>query len=408
MKRRKLLFIVLVLIAVTVNAETPVLPILSSNYVLSSGDEAWYYIRFDNQNGLGYYLYAQYTGEDADMTIQKKSTGSKIQLWKLSKKNASGDLANNNFLVISKQNASVYSNKTMKTKSLSASNTLQNSRVFYLYQHQAAAYSSSWVVRDGANSITGGWNANTGVKVGTSIAWWDNTFKDPGDAISFHLYEYDRAVSSDTGTKYGTICLPVATTVSTDNNTKLFSISGFFNGDNTKLYLSEETVTDSKYTLTAGKPYIFSTTSTDKVTFTVATDEDATLTATISSNGLEGTLPSSTLQTNTITQTSGSNYYVLHNNAWYKVGSVDGTTTTTFNSGAARAYLNLSDVPTISSAKSAISIDIDEDNTTGIESTTTPSSKSTNVYNLQGVKVSSDVSVMSKGIYIINGKKIIK
>lgn len=397
----------LAFMALMANAETPVLPIFSSNFVSSDGDEAWYYIRFDYQNNLGYYLYAQYNGDDADMTLQAKNTGSGTQLWKFSKKNASGDLTDNHFLVISKENASVYSNKTMKTKTLSSTNTLQNSRAFYLYQHQDATnYPSSWTVRD-VGTITGGWNANGGVKVGTSIAWYDKTFKDKGNALSFHLYEYDRAVSTAAGIKYGTICLPVATSVSTDNNTKIFTISGFKDGDKTKLYLAAETATDSKYTLAAGTPYIFSTTATDKVAFIVVSDEDADVAAASSSNGLVGTLPSSSSQTTTITQ-SASNYYVLHNNAWYKVGSADGTKTTTFDSGAGRAYLDLSSVPTISNAKDAIFMDVDDSGTTAIESATMQESKPTGIYNLQGKRMKSDISSMPQGVYIVNGKKIVK
>lgn len=410
--KRKLLLLSLALTAIFAKAETPVLPIFSSDYVQSSGDEAWYYIRFDYKNGKDYYLYAQCDEDVNDgnadtITIHQKVTGQTNQLWKLSKKNASGSLADNKFLVISKTDASVYSYKTLRTKSLK-DGVLVDSRPFYLYPHQDATnYASSLVVRD-AGTISGGWNANGGVKEGTTIAWYDKTFKDKGDALSFHLYEYDRAVSNAEGIKYGTICLPVATTVSTDNNTKLYSISGFKSGETTKIYLAEETVTDSKYTLTAGQPYIFSTTATDKVTFTVATDDDADPAAASANNGLIGTLPSSDAQTNTLTQTSNTKYYVLSGNKWYKVGSKDGSTTTTFGSAAGRAYIDVAQVPMVENVSKANVMNIEEENTTGVDEATAEAVNVKDIYNLQGVNMGTDASALPEGIYMKNGRKFAK
>lgn len=185
---------------------------------------------------------------------------------------------------------------------------------------------------------------------------------------------------------YGTICMPYAVTAGKIVGAEFYSIAGKEEKDDgtvTSVYL--EKVTGD---LVAGQPYIFKATAetlTCTITSTSGEAEDAG-----SHNGLIGCFE----ETGVL---EGDNIYVLKNNELYKRGTRD------WKIAAGRAYIDLSQIVTPSSApaKGVIKMGVSGDGTTGIGAVT---AEHDNVYyNLQGQRVAAP----SRGIYIVNGKKVI-
>lgn len=96
---------------------------------------------------------------------------------------------------------------------------------------------------------------------------------------------------------------------------------------------------------------------------------------------------------------SGKENYVISDNRFYLVANESGTMRGT------RAYLVLDTDAAGGEAKAVIYI---KDQTTGIDIPTNPieTEKMTAVYDLQGRYISDNTSFLQKGIYIINGKKV--
>ena len=176
--------------------------------------------------------------------------------------------------------------------------------------------------------------------------------------------------------KYGTICMPQASTVT---GATLYRVTGK-NAGNTELYIEEVEGT----TLEAGKPYIFKATATN-----VVFEGEGNTASAGSDNGLVGVLESTTATADT---------YVLSNNTWLKCVAGDLPTI-----GANRAYLDLSSVSGGASAHArALTIDFDSDSEATAISTANALPTDNEIYNLNGIRVSHPV----KGIYVRNGKKV--
>lgn len=143
--------------------------------------------------------------------------------------------------------------------------------------------------------------------------------------------------------------------------------------------------------LSANTPYVLSTEEASNVSVSlkgIATNDEDTY----SSNGLVGLLTASTVPT--------GSYLLQYNDS--QVGFYQ--TTSDITGTANRCYLDLSEVPTSAPASRAtISFGIFGDEITGISSLTPTLSKGEGaVYNLNGQRVEKP----SKGLYIMNGKKI--
>ena len=64
-------------------------------------------------------------------------------------------------------------------------------------------------------------------------------------------------------------------------------------------------------------------------------------------------------------------------------------------------------MPNTASAPKAFNISI-EGTTTGLNHANATNAAATSIYNLQGIRMSNDLNGLSKGVYIVNGKKVIK
>ena len=143
--------------------------------------------------------------------------------------------------------------------------------------------------------------------------------------------------------------------------------------------------------LSANTPYILSTEESENVstTFTgIANNNEDTYTV----NGLVGLLTASTV---------AADKYILQNNdgvvGFYK-------TTEAITGTANRCYLDLASVPTeASSARAFVSFGIFDGDATGIKSVEGSQLNTEGFYNLSGQRISQP----TKGLYIVDGKKVI-
>lgn len=184
---------------------------------------------------------------------------------------------------------------------------------------------------------------------------------------------------------YGTICMPYAVAAGKIVGAEFYSIAGKEEKDGTVTSVYLEKVTGG---LVAGQPYIFKATAKTLTCTITSTSGEAKEAG--SHNGLIGSFEEKKVP-------EGNNIYVLKNNKLYKRGTQD------WKIAAGRAYIDLNPITTPSSApaKGVIKIGVSGDGTTGIGAVT---AEHDNVYyNLQGQRVAAP----SRGIYIVNGKKVI-
>lgn len=185
---------------------------------------------------------------------------------------------------------------------------------------------------------------------------------------------------------YGTICMPYVVAAGKIVGAEFYSIAGKEEKDDgtvTSVYL--EKVTGD---LVAGQPYIFKATAETLTCTITSTSGEAEKAG--KHNGLIGCFEETEVP-------EGDNIYVLKNNKLYKRGTQD------WKIAAGRAYIDLSPITAPSSAptKGVIKIGVSGDGTTGIGAVT---AEHDNVYyNLQGQRVAAP----TRGIYIVNGKKVI-
>ena len=192
--------------------------------------------------------------------------------------------------------------------------------------------------------------------------------------------------------RLGTICLPYKAAVA---GAKVYSVACTVDGG-----IGLQPVDGL---LEAGKPYFYM--AVDKigknneaevcnVNFFRADLEDYDVVVPIESNGLIGTFIDTTAP-------QGDDIYVLNNNKLYY------TTGASVNVAAGKAYLDMSKVKNVAEAR--ITLGIDE--ATGIHQVENGAlrvgngtSTAAHYFNLQGQRVTQP----AKGIYIVNGKKIVK
>ena len=270
--------------------------------------------------------------------------------------------------------------------------TIYDAENGYLY---AASSSNNYLKSQATTSENGTWSIEIDAEgVATIKAQGDNTrnwmrYNTSGmfacyasGQTDIYLYEkadeeapaadYTRSVTSG---NYGTICLPNTATIT---GAKLFKISGKkMNGDE----LVSVDLEEVKGTAVAGTPYIFQ--ATDATLGAWYTGEAAEAK---SANGLVGTYTKQYIPKGMYVLKSGKVYLVDQDEYVY--------------SGANKAYIDLTDVPE-TTATSGVKL-FSGDTETGIALINTETNDV--IYNLAGQRVEKAV----KGIYIINGKKVLK
>lgn len=140
----------------------------------------------------------------------------------------------------------------------------------------------------------------------------------------------------------------------------------------------------------ANKPYLIQTDDADAISsftnVTVEATDNADLTTTVDGVKHIGTYTTKELE----------NVYGYANGKFVKA-----------NTGTVIPFRTYIEMPNAASAPRAFSISI-EGATTGINQATTADSTSKAIYNLQGIRMNGDLNGLSKGVYIVNGKKVIK
>jgi hypothetical protein len=194
--------------------------------------------------------------------------------------------------------------------------------------------------------------------------------------VTLHSYPtYTRSVTSG---NYGTICLPFAATVEGADIYKIASTVG--SGESLKGINISAVVGNE---VEAGKAYIFQATST-----TLTATYSGSYTEASAGYGMMGNLGSTI-------QAPLDSYVIGTDNKIHKV------TGDAVNVGQYKGYITLTDIePATARGANFISFD---DETTGIKNLTQAQSKGM-VFDLQGRRVAQP----TKGLYIVNGKKVIK
>lgn len=205
-----------------------------------------------------------------------------------------------------------------------------------------------------------------------------------------------RSYTTATLNKFGTICLPY---VASYTGCEVYSIAS--------AGASGVGLTKVNGLLEAGKPYFYVSTDAvgqdngadskdvHNVFFFRADFEKYDAATPVENNGLIGTFT-------TITLTPNDNFYVLSSNQLYKVDA-GATGEKAVNIGANKAYVDLSKVGGSAGVKGYVELPFDGAEATGIESVTETASQSDGkIFDLSG----REVNRMTRGVYIINGKKV--
>lgn len=188
-----------------------------------------------------------------------------------------------------------------------------------------------------------------------------------------------------TNGSYGTICMPYGVKAEDRSGAKFYSIAGKTkDGEKVNaIYLEEVTGV-----LAAGQPYIFRATA-EELTCTCSTDDEKDAQT---ENDRVGTYK-------VLYVPEGENNYILKDNKIYRRGSQN------WKIAANRAYIKMDKVgdynPGSSVPARTIKIGVSDNGTTGIGGVTVENGGE--YYNLQGQRVAAP----SRGIYIVNGKKIV-
>lgn len=194
--------------------------------------------------------------------------------------------------------------------------------------------------------------------------------------------------------KYGTICLPCAVMADDIRGMEVFSVVGKridSEGNPTTLVIAEEN------SMEAGVPYVFRATA-DEVA--VAYTGEA-VTAPSSANGLVGVFED-------LKPIPGTGNYVISSNIIKKAGANTGVR-------ANYAYIDMDNVPVYtegSSAKRIFEIGNSAE-PSSIQSVTTGAEAVVDVYSITGVRLRTGIRAseatdgLSKGVYIVGGRKVI-
>lgn len=202
---------------------------------------------------------------------------------------------------------------------------------------------------------------------------------------------YTRDVTSG---NYGTICLPYAVSAGDYDGVEFFSVAGkvMEDGEATAIVLNEETE------LEAGKPYVFSAT-TDKL---IAIYSGEAASAEVDGNGLVGSFSGTTVN---------EGMYLLTGNTVKLLGEAGGSIEANcayFDLGRMSEYTE-----TVGVNQRLISLGGNEGGTTGVEGIAAGEDALVDVYTIGGVLVRSQVEAsgatdgLAKGLYIVDGKKVV-
>lgn len=224
-----------------------------------------------------------------------------------------------------------------------------------------------------SNGYDGEGNRSGNCEIGDAKEYWITYDGSTTSCVSTLPATFNYTRTGLTDGKYGTICLPYA--VSAVSGATFYEIAS---KTATEINLNEVAAP------AAGTPYIFQA-SSDSFTATLS----GNYTAATSATGLVGNISSTPIYVPV-------NKYIISNNKVQKVVSGEFGVTC----GQYRAYVDLDDVG--AGSRGAISIAF-ADETTGINNLT-PALNEGVVYDLQGRKVAQP----TKGLYIVNGKKVIK
>lgn len=142
----------------------------------------------------------------------------------------------------------------------------------------------------------------------------------------------------------------------------------------------------------ANKPYLIVTNNAEVLTsfrnVAVEATDNANLTTTV--DGVK--------HIGTYTEKKVENVYGYANGKFVKA-----------KTGTVSPFRTYIEMPNTASAPKAFNISFEEGgSTTGINQTTAAENSSNAVYNLQGIRMGNDLNGLAKGIYIVNGKKVIK
>lgn len=194
--------------------------------------------------------------------------------------------------------------------------------------------------------------------------------------------------------KYGTICLPCAVMADDIRGMEVFSVVGKridSEGNPTTLVIAEEN------SMEAGVPYVFRATAEE---IAVAYTGEA-VNAPVSANGLVGVFED-------LKPIPGTGNYVISSNIIKKAGANTGVR-------ANYAYIDMDNVPVYTEGSSAKRI-FEIGNSAGpssIQSVTTGADAVVDVYSITGVRLRTGVRAseatdgLSKGVYIVGGRKVI-
>lgn len=250
---------------------------------------------------------------------------------------------------------------------------------------------------------------------------WDFTDADPAFKAGTYAAEhakYTRAGSAIAAGNYGTFCMPMDIKVTYEGKDALFSgvylpaEFAILNSETNilKLFLTK---VDEATVIPAGTPFLAQ----------LACDEKLVL-----KNNSELTVPTSVAKHSTTIkiydQTANSSFVTLDNDITFVWNGTFQRTTDTDDkfvfktngsfgkAGAAipafRAYLEQTKT---SKVKNIMDIEVefgDGSETTGIDNIMVGSSDGAEIFSIDGKKMNSDMKSLNKGIYIVNGKKVLK
>lgn len=214
-------------------------------------------------------------------------------------------------------------------------------------------------------------------------AFLTNTLPSVGNSAG----DYKRAFTETD--KFGTICLSFNAVCCGAN---IYEITGSTG--------SGITLAEHEGIMEAGKPYFYKTLQAKKQDEGIVDETNvffykagyATVASPVANNGLVGTFSE-------ITLTPNDNYYVLSNNTLYKVDA-GATGENAVTIGANKAYVDISQI--VNKSRGAVFLDFDEP--TGVnEVRGQKKDVRSDFFNLAGQRVAQP----TKGLYIVNGKKVI-
>lgn len=285
--------------------------------------------------------------------------------------------------------------------SISGSGSLSASTITALANASATSYDATGVTGSGVNMEATNPNAlfkaNSGVLANTNnvivsgictnfVLTDGYPFKAPDDFTATDA-SYDRSIAAATTT---TVCLPFALTqAECDAIGTFYTLTGISDD-----YLQFAEVTSGG--AAAKTPYLVVTPAGEAKPFAAMSSKSVVAGAALTQSGTNADFLG-TLEATAVKSTGGYTYYALNNGEFVKAGSDKG-----FVLPAFRGYVKIADgdVPA-----ARLGISFINDDVTGIKSVANSQEKKSGsqYFDLQGRRVSKPV----KGLYVVNGKKMV-